>query len=555
MLEEWAGLFPLNDVLEMVFVNVDKINCQACLRESEEEDATEYCLVCLEYLCKMCIKYHKRGLTTQNHKLIPLTELKTTSIVPNAVRENTCLNHQGRKIELFCNDHEEPCCTMCVSMEHRECGSVDTVEKTAQNLRECLKENNDIILEDMQILKNKLADAKNEQEMLVLKLHDRSASFSESAEQEFNAAIHHLEYLKNEHLTNMSKVVKKTKEKYDKCMKSFVDGIQCADFCTENLEEAKNEDDDAESVIKYYRGKKITARLKNFKFSQIHIEIEEEKPYILEEIMDLKSLQEANVTESVIDIMTDLRRVQLKIISEFRIDVGCVRDGAFLGNGQFILSTRKPQRSSYDDKCFVYDKYWECKSIIGSLSQPFGLAQKDKELFVGCTLSKCITVLSLTFLNKVKTIRIGREIFGIAYVPGYFYLACDNKIIKIYENGRHIKEYNTGFGVKYIISSGRNIVYSNTNTNEVTAWNNMDLTIWTYNSPFLISPCGLDRDTDGNIYVAGKQSDNIHVLSSDGQLIRLFEDIPRPDFMKINQDRNICCVCSNRRNIRVYEFK
>ncbi|XP_062616146.1 uncharacterized protein LOC134277865 [Saccostrea cucullata] len=411
--------------------------------------------------------------------------------------------------------------------------------------------------EYLEILKNKLSDAKNEQEILVLKLDDKADIFAESAEQEFNAAIQHLEFLKNEHLTNMSTVVKKTKEKYDKCIKSFTDGIQCTDFCIQKLEEAKNNDDDAESVKKYYRGKKIVTGLQNYEFSQINIAIEEEKPYILEQIMNLKSLPEASISESDIDVITDLKRVQLKLISEFRIDVGCVRDGIFLGNGQFILSARKPQRNSHDDKCLVYDKYWKCTNVVGSLSEPFGLVQKDNEVFAACTLSKGLTVLSPPIFVKDRTIRIGTQIFGIAYIPyGYFYLACDNKIIKNYKTGRQMKEYNTGYGVKYLISSGRRIVYSNRNTNEVIALNdNIDSKIWTYTNPHLISPCGLDKDCVGNIYVAGKQSDNIHVLSSDGILIRLFEDIPRPDFMKINKDRNICCVCSNRRNIRVYEFK
>lgn len=43
--------------------------------------------------------------------------------------------------------------------------------------------------------------------------------------------------------------------------------------------------------------------------------------------------------------------------------------------------------------------------------------------------------------------------------------------------------------------------------------------VWSYKSDNLKNPLALDTDFYGNIYVAGKESRNIHVLSNSGELI------------------------------------
>ncbi|XP_056004089.1 tripartite motif-containing protein 45-like [Ostrea edulis] len=165
--EKWAELFPENEVLGKLLQESEQTQCETCLRQSEVEYATDFCFFCMEYLCKLCTKYHKRSLTTLDHKTVPVNKMKGMNITPRIGRENMCSTHQDRKLELFCNDHEEPCCAMCVSTEHRKCESVDAIKKTAETLREILSHNFDSLSEDIHILENKLVDAKKEQERFV----------------------------------------------------------------------------------------------------------------------------------------------------------------------------------------------------------------------------------------------------------------------------------------------------------------------------------------------------------------------------------------------------
>lgn len=72
--ENWTRCFPENRILEKYASCSGQQFCEACLRESEEEQATGFCLHCSENLCANCTKYHKRGLTTRKHEIVSLSE-------------------------------------------------------------------------------------------------------------------------------------------------------------------------------------------------------------------------------------------------------------------------------------------------------------------------------------------------------------------------------------------------------------------------------------------------------------------------------------------------
>lgn len=81
--EDWTKCFPENFVLEKYVHSSDQRFCEACLRNSEEEDATRLCFNCNEKLCRNCTKYTNRGQSTRNHQVALLR--KITCGVPNQI--------------------------------------------------------------------------------------------------------------------------------------------------------------------------------------------------------------------------------------------------------------------------------------------------------------------------------------------------------------------------------------------------------------------------------------------------------------------------------------
>lgn len=195
--EEWTRCFSENRILEKYVSSSGQNFCEACLRESEEEKATHFCLNCNEKLCANCIKYHKRGLTTRKHEIISLNETSGMHDLSFQNKEVVCSTHQDRPIELFCQDHEEPCCAMCTSTMHRQCEHVEPIEETATKLREFFKGKEfDLLLEHIEILEDKLMRTKIEQEMCVRQMENTSDRIAEETERVFEEAIHHLRSLK-----------------------------------------------------------------------------------------------------------------------------------------------------------------------------------------------------------------------------------------------------------------------------------------------------------------------------------------------------------------------
>lgn len=147
--EDWTKCFPENFVLEKYVHSSDQRFCEACLRKSEEEDATRLCFNCNEKLCRNCTKYHNRGQSTRNHQVALLR--KITCGVPNQINREFCVHRPDGHTTLFCQDHKEPCCPICGSTLHRKCKRVESIEQASMSTRKQFEEESVELLLDLEI--------------------------------------------------------------------------------------------------------------------------------------------------------------------------------------------------------------------------------------------------------------------------------------------------------------------------------------------------------------------------------------------------------------------
>lgn len=205
---------------------------------------------------KNCVLFAP-NLTTRDHEVVSLNETSKIDMILIVQKRDICTQHQDKMIELFCQDHEEPCCSMCVSTTHRKCLCVETIDETAKKLRNKIEGKEcELLLKDVEGLKHKLSDAKVEQEKFVTLFEKASEIMLEETERIFDEAVNYLQYLKRQHLTNMDIVIKKSKEKYEKNINTLEDGIQCAEYCAKSIGYSTGEENAAEMALTYYRGKK-----------------------------------------------------------------------------------------------------------------------------------------------------------------------------------------------------------------------------------------------------------------------------------------------------------
>ncbi|XP_063416781.1 uncharacterized protein LOC134699020 [Mytilus trossulus] len=106
-------------------------HCMVCERMEKISDATFVCFDCSDLLCDNCCKHHKAIKYTADHEINPIEKL-TSDINLYKTFKNKCSEHKGKDVELYCVDHQNPCCSMCVSISHRKCEKVLSIEDAAR---------------------------------------------------------------------------------------------------------------------------------------------------------------------------------------------------------------------------------------------------------------------------------------------------------------------------------------------------------------------------------------------------------------------------------------
>lgn len=56
---------------------------------------------------------------------------KPPSVTPRQKLTDKCTHHEGKILELFCADHDELCCSVCVAVGHRACSDVVYIPQAA----------------------------------------------------------------------------------------------------------------------------------------------------------------------------------------------------------------------------------------------------------------------------------------------------------------------------------------------------------------------------------------------------------------------------------------
>jgi hypothetical protein len=132
-IEEWVENLPNNHLI----VNLiderkmeKKEECDYCRRQEKSQPASSWCPECCDRLCEICVEFHSVNRLTMEHKVCNLEDQSPTKTTSSQL---FCPQHASRKLEVYCFDHEEPCCLMCATVSHRKCEKVSSLDECAQN--------------------------------------------------------------------------------------------------------------------------------------------------------------------------------------------------------------------------------------------------------------------------------------------------------------------------------------------------------------------------------------------------------------------------------------
>lgn len=138
--ESWTEIIPANFLISSLVENRkltrSEMLCMMCERSGSENvsKATLFCLQCTDALCDTCEKFHSSMKITTGHIVKPIQSISRENLFPDF--RNNCEIHHDEILKLYCLDHKVPCCHTCVSISHRKCEDVTTLQEAAKGIKE-----------------------------------------------------------------------------------------------------------------------------------------------------------------------------------------------------------------------------------------------------------------------------------------------------------------------------------------------------------------------------------------------------------------------------------
>lgn len=554
---KWAKCFRVCDIIEK-FVKIRELNlCLPCQREEDEEVATDICITCEEPICGNCAKYHRRNLTSRSHHIVPMNSFEPSILIKSFISAETnssCPEHPGKQIELHCMDHRKPCCSVCAGTVHRQCSNVESIQEVTEKAKKqrCVQ----MLLSEMNAFEKRLHTIKESQEDNLTQIDSSSDNIKEEIKMLRRKINDRLDRLEDEHLNELSKFAKQSKELLSRNIDSLSDRIYFSRHSIQSLQKIKDLSD-ACFIKEYYRVRESFEELNTMTVQVHNMKLESSISKEAHEIAKLKCISAIKLMQSKHDVSLDISKFFLCPTFGFDIPNDDVYCGNLSSNGTLTLAKYGSSTSGLQQ--YTMNTY-NCKPTkeYRTVNCFFGLVVKDDFIYATNRNENNVTIISSETFTLWGKIPINGNLvpYGICQWKDYLFVACQTVILKYSILGRFIQNYPVNFNTLFlaVLRSG-NIVYSNTSQNCVESMDQNGYGLWKYVNAKLKSPHGVDIDERDDLYVSSTDMNSVHILSCDGSLIRIIENIPRPIFMKVQESGRICCVCSNFRKINVYIIK
>ncbi|XP_033097409.1 tripartite motif-containing protein 2-like isoform X2 [Anneissia japonica] len=113
--------FFINNIIDFISLKKEcEENSTAC--HGCERTASNYCTVCLEFLCSDCGSAHRRLRLTRNHRVQSMDEYRSSQAMPAAririLSPDHCPDHPEYEIQFYCQTCERVICRKCCATLH-----------------------------------------------------------------------------------------------------------------------------------------------------------------------------------------------------------------------------------------------------------------------------------------------------------------------------------------------------------------------------------------------------------------------------------------------------
>lgn len=540
--------------------------CDICESRKATTDAIIWCSECDQYLCTQCSEHHSISKASEKHFTQSVQDYLNLPDFLRSLR-NRCEDH-GWKFEFLCPTHDELCCLQCLQNKHKECEQLTPLPSVISGIQKSyIVKELEITLKELE-LNFKCMIKESEETIDALKM-SMDACRTEVTE---------LRLTMEAHLRNIEKrIFDELAEKYNKSLRmkeSFLNKCKTAAEKVSNaycsLESMKQH----ASEMQIFLGiREIDTFIKNdshlmetllsdeaFTITKCKLDISPAAFYIKS---DHTLLGQVSLTDIPVNFIPGtLKGKEAQFIKPIGYNIQqyglkrylqlYVPDGkqplrmtgcSFAKTGEIILADKSNQR------LLLYEKNGSFKKEINSSGSPVDV------LFI----RQNIVATTLADKSKIKFINLDTGSTTHKFlIPGTAYgiSACtDQKTEKFVTRIRD-------FGFMILDTSGKNnnlvkfpgdcilyvsyqegkFYFTKWDSNTVACCDKSGEVLWEFENEVLQKPCGLALTDDGNVIVAGFETNNIVMISRDGlsfkELYKNYEQLINPTAICLHSEND-----------------
>ncbi|CAG2226509.1 unnamed protein product [Mytilus edulis] len=434
-----------------------------------------------------------------------------------------CILH-NEKYELFCREHECPCCKTC-GKTHKDCKGLTDINEMIKNIKSsnAFYEIEQNLLEIVENVK-RISTSREEN---LKSLQNKKREIEEEIKLTRTKVNNHLDKLQDDLLNELCTIEQKESIKIRTSLTS--------------LRKKKKE------VAKYQ------ARFDNIKNIQEFGGVS-----ISSERCDWPTLKRKNSqAQSILALPTrSIESLTLKLKKRINTELSEVRGCSLLPDGRTVFSCCVPNliRVLKTDG----SKDFEINNIGDTFDVVF---IGDGSIAVTSGHSDRINIIDIKNKNLEKTIKVNSDNDGVVYKDGHLIYCAKEKglqMISLKDESITNVTSNKLSVFSYVATFRDKLFYTNSDTHSVTCCDYHGNILWTFcHISILLSPFGISVDKNGNVFVVGWGSHNVVVISPDGQSFRQLlsrkDGLDNPQALHYDQSTNNLLVALRTNEAYLFE--
>ncbi|XP_052087503.1 uncharacterized protein LOC127724560 [Mytilus californianus] len=512
--------------------------CGVCDYRQVTKPSVVWCSECDEGLCRDCSEHHSISKASRNHETVSIAEYKK---LPKEILQiaQFCKIH-NEKYELFCRKHDCPCCKKCVKT-HNNCKDLTDINEITLNVKtsNAFYEIEQNVLElaenvrrirtnredNLKSLEVKRREIEAEIKQTRTKLNTRLDKLQDEIMKELMAA----EQTESRKLQKLLSTLK-TKETEITEYQTNICNIKQHASELQTFLAIKHIEKDLKVQEKFIRSitdSDATNQVNisyqvNKSLQQITESVQKFAEISISSVRCDLSIRKRKDRQAQITVALPTRNIDNLILTlQKRINTGSsnVRGCSMLPGGRMIFSSFTQKKISV----FKSDgsKDFEMNNAEGTFDLVF-IGDDSIAVTSGC--SKKINIIDTKNNKLKKTLSVNSYNGGVVYKDGHLIYCGREKglqMVSLSDESITNVTNNKLSDLAYVTTFGDKLFYTNFDNHSVTCCDYHGNILWTFcDTSVLMHPLGISVDNGGNVFVVGRHTDNVIVISPDGQRYR-----------------------------------